>query len=283
MEKPRQPVVVDEVLHDPGLVRTLVERNAPYWPVQRYFATADGDGGPERRAGRVAARAGRRTRAARRRPRLPRRLGVRPAAGRRRRAASSPTSAFADAARRVFDGALVRPQIVYANLIAADAVRRRRPHRHPRLPRRRSHDASRSGSSSPWAARGSSSAGACRSRPPSPGSTRARAAASPTGPTVPTRRPRRAPPRTNTAVVGDNDVMFHRVESIGGADDDMVRGLTLDSQLAWRGDGTWAVVDAERELGALRRSRRCASASRGRRRSSATPRRCASSTSTATT
>ena len=58
-----------------------------------------------------------------------------------------------------------------------------------------------------------------------------------TGRTARTRRPRRLPPRTNTALVGDNDVMFHRVESVGGSDDEMVRGLTLDSQLAFAGDG----------------------------------------------
>ena len=40
MEKLREPVVVDDVLPNPGLVRTLAERNAPYWPVQRYFANA---------------------------------------------------------------------------------------------------------------------------------------------------------------------------------------------------------------------------------------------------
>ena len=67
-------------------------------------------------------------------------------------------------------------------------------------------------------------------------------------PDGPDAKPSTRPARTNTAVVGDNDAMFHRVEAIGGADDDMVRGLTLDSQLAWLGDGTWAVVDAEREL-----------------------------------
>ena len=32
------PVFIDKVLDDPGAVRRLVEDNAPYSPVQRYFA-----------------------------------------------------------------------------------------------------------------------------------------------------------------------------------------------------------------------------------------------------
>jgi hypothetical protein len=67
-------------------------------------------------------------------------------------------------------------------------------------------------------------------------------------PDCPDARPKTLPARTNTALVGDNDRMFHRVESIGGPDDDMVRGLTLDSELAFVGDGTWAAGDGEREL-----------------------------------
>jgi hypothetical protein len=52
--------------------------------------------------------------------------------------------------------------------------------------------------------------------------------------------------------MGDNDCMFHRVEAVGGSDDDMVRGLTLDSQLVWARDGehgVWEVHDAGRVLG----------------------------------
>ncbi|MGH7894782.1 MAG: hypothetical protein ACREQL_08945, partial [Candidatus Binatia bacterium] len=64
-------------------------------------------------------------------------------------------------------------------------------------------------------------------------------------PDGPERPPIKRPPATNTAVVGDNDVMFHRVESIGGTGDDMVRGLTLDSELRHAGGDTWEVVDRE--------------------------------------
>src|SRR4029079_16348362 len=62
-------------------------------------------------------------------------------------------------------------------------------------------------------------------------------------------------PRTNTALVGDNDVMFHRVESVGGSDDDMVRGLTLDSELVSRSDGAWEVNDHGQVLGQWAASR----------------------------
>ena len=38
MPLPRPAVALDHVLDDPGLVRRLAEANAPYAPVQRYFA-----------------------------------------------------------------------------------------------------------------------------------------------------------------------------------------------------------------------------------------------------
>jgi hypothetical protein len=71
-------------------------------------------------------------------------------------------------------------------------------------------------------------------------------------PDGPDRPPVMRPATPNTAVVGDNDVMFHRVESIGGPDDDRVAGLTLDSRLEPDGRTGWRVVDGERELGAYR-------------------------------
>lgn len=49
---PRPPVVIENLLPDPGLARRLVERHAPYWPVQRYVASA-----AEQRALSASARA----------------------------------------------------------------------------------------------------------------------------------------------------------------------------------------------------------------------------------
>ncbi len=46
----------------------------------------------------------------------------------------------------------------------------------------------------------------------------------------------------NTAVVGDNDFMHHKVERVGAADDHRVEGLTIDTELDHDGD-SWVVVD----------------------------------------
>jgi len=35
-DQPRTPIVIERVLPDPGLVRELLIRGAPYWTVQRY-------------------------------------------------------------------------------------------------------------------------------------------------------------------------------------------------------------------------------------------------------
>lgn len=37
---PRTPVVLPEAVDDPGLVRQLIDAHQPYWPVQRYFANS---------------------------------------------------------------------------------------------------------------------------------------------------------------------------------------------------------------------------------------------------
>ncbi len=34
---PRAPIQLDGVFDDPEIVRELIERHAPYFPVQRYF------------------------------------------------------------------------------------------------------------------------------------------------------------------------------------------------------------------------------------------------------
>jgi hypothetical protein len=37
---PREPVVLDEAVEDPGVVHHLIDAHQPYWPVQRYFANS---------------------------------------------------------------------------------------------------------------------------------------------------------------------------------------------------------------------------------------------------
>lgn len=240
--QPCPPVVLDHVLDDPALVRQLAERNAPYFPVQRYFASAQ-----EQRA-LSSARAEAASDAepvvvgpvfrgdwAFDRPLVE---GVEPILAHPQ---------LSEAARTVFDAAIVRPRIVYANLSlpmpGGDTG-------HTDVPEFRGIDRTRypvwllvtmgrSGLFERWRVRIATAvawfydgAGGEFTY----------------WPDGPDRRPLTRPAATNTAVVGDNDVMFHRVEGIGGADDDMVRGLTLDSQLTWMGGGQWQAIERGRAL-----------------------------------
>lgn len=238
MPKPLPPVHIDGLLDDAGLVRSLVERHAPYWPVQRYFASAEEmralsdttDRGPGLVVGPVF-----RGNWAYDEPLVD---GVEPILR---------NAKLADAARTVFGAAIVRPQIVYVNLTlpmpCGDAG-------HTDVPAFRGVDRTtypvwllvtmgRSGLFERWRVRIATAVawfyagegGALTYWPDGPDET-----------------PKTCDPRTNTALVGDNDVMFHRVESVGGGDDGMVRGLTLNSELAFAGDGQWEVRDAGQVL-----------------------------------
>jgi hypothetical protein len=246
MATPRAPVIVERVLPDPGLVRELVERNAPYRPVQRYFASAQ-----ELRALSEAPAGSARARAGDGGP-----LDVGPvfrgdwAYDRPLTAGVEPflyNEHFVAAAERVFGGSLVRPQIVYANLSlpmpCGDGG-------HTDVPAFRGIERTaypvwllvtmgRSGLFERWRV---------------PIATAVSWFYEGAGgeftywPEGPDRPPVTRPARTNTAVVGDNDTMFHRVEAIGGAGDHVAHGLTLDSRLTFAGAGAWEVVDGERVL-----------------------------------
>lgn len=242
---PRRPVHLDRVVDDPETVRRLVERHAPYWPVQRYFASAE-----EMRAlSDVADRGGTRDAAtglvvgpvfrgdwAYERPLVD---GV---------GALLDSPVMIDAARRVFDAEIVRPQIVYVNLTlpmpCGDGG-------HTDVPAFRGVDRTRfplwllvtmgrSGLFERWRVRIATSVAWFYD---------GEGGALTYWPDGPDEAPSTCPPHPNTALMGDNDRMFHRVEAVGGADDDMVRGLTLDSQLVFAGDGAWEVHDAGRVLG----------------------------------
>jgi hypothetical protein len=241
---PRPPILLDHLLDDPGLVRRLVECHAPYWPVQRYFASAEemrALSDSTARTGKADGRSGMvvgpvfRGDWAYDRPLVD---GVEPLLH---------CAPLVDAAQRLFEAAVVRPQIVYVNLTlpmpCGDGG-------HTDIPAFRGVDRTtvpvwllvtmgRSGLFERWRVRIATAVawfyegegGSLTYWPDGPDAT-----------------PATLPPRTNTALVGDNDVMFHRVESVGGTDDEMVRGLTLDSQLAFAGDA-WEVRDAGRVLG----------------------------------
>ena len=243
MRLPYPPVVLDGVLDDPGLAGRLARANGPYLPVQRYFANAaemnalsdtrQGDGarmivGPVFR-GDWAHDA-------------PLVDGLAPIFENPR---------FVAAARRIFGASVVRPQLVYANLslpmLCGDGG-------HTDIPAFRGIDRTshpvwllvtmgRSGLFEPWRI-GIATAVAWFYA--------GRGGEFTYWPDGPDAAPLTRPAATNTAVVGDNDVMFHRVESIGGPDDDMPRDLTLDSRLEPDGASGWQVVDGDRVLGRYR-------------------------------
>ncbi len=240
---PRPPVVLDAVLSDPGLVRRLAEENAPYAPVQRYVQNAEEQ--------RVLSQ-----RPAQEKPAplyvapifrgdwaydAPLVHGVEPLLE---------SESLADAAREVFDGAIVRPQIVYANFMLPipdyDLG-------HTDVPAFRGVDRTRypvwlltvmgrSGLFERWRVRIATAVswwyegegGSFTYWPDGPD------AAS-----------RTVPPTPNTAVVGDNDFMFHRADGVGPSGTRFMKGLSLDSQLVWKGGDEWAAVDGDRELLAL--------------------------------
>jgi hypothetical protein len=61
-------------------------------------------------------------------------------------------------------------------------------------------------------------------------------------PDGPDQAPVSRPCISNSAVVGDNDYMLHRVEAVGPDERTLPKGLTLESQLCWAGDA-WKVVE----------------------------------------
>ena len=111
--QPRPPIPLAKVLDDPGEVRRLAARNAPYSPVQRYFANMQ----EQQALGGLQQPSGAEPEAA---PMFvapvfrgdwaydePLVSGVEPFLHNER---------FIEASRKLYDGSIVRPQIVYINL-----------------------------------------------------------------------------------------------------------------------------------------------------------------------
>jgi len=237
---PLPPIALETVLDDPSLVGRLARANAPYFPVQRYFATAAEMNAlsDTRQGDRGAMVVGPVFRGdwAYDAPLVD---GLEPIF-------ESPR--LAAAASRLFDATIVRPQMVYANLslpmLCGDGG-------HTDIPAFRGIDRTRfpvwllvtmgrSDLFERWRVT-IATAVAWFYEGDGGGFTY--------WPDGPDAAPRTRPAATNTAVVGDNDVMFHRVESIGGPDDEMARGLTLESQLRPSGPRGWDVVEGDRVLG----------------------------------
>jgi hypothetical protein len=238
MPLPRKPVRIDRLFDDPAVVERLLVQHAPYWPVQRYvanraeYATLSGDKGdapmvvgPVFRGdwafdGDVAE-------------------GVQPILDH---------PGLAEAARQVFDAEIVRPHTVYVNLTHQLPFPQGRGHTD--IPGFRGFDRTtvpvafltimgQSGlfeefrvkvaTAVAWFYEGDDGGFEYW----------------PDGGDQPVVVHEGG--ITNTAVVADNDFMWHRVRPTGRPEDGLP-SLTLDSQLEHRGEDRWALVDGDRTV-----------------------------------
>jgi hypothetical protein len=233
MHRPQPPTFLDEVLPDPELVRSLLERHGPYLPVQRY-AASDAEYGAlaGRDAGPMFVASTFRGDWAYDAPLVD---GVEPLLHH---------AGFTRAAAELLGAEVVRPQIVYSNItyqlpfpqgaghVDVPAFRGFDRIRYPiwllqvmghsRLFERWRVNLvtavawfyqGRDGGFSYW----------------------------PDGPDAAPRDHEGA--IHNTAVVGDNDFMFHRVKPLGRVEDGMLQGLSLETRLAWDGDDAWRIEE----------------------------------------
>ena len=241
--RPRPPIPIAPVLDDPDQIRRLVERHAPYLPVQRYFrsdAEFDASSGTRPDGGAAIIAPNFRGDWAYDRPLVD---GVEPLLNH---------PGFVEAAGKLFDSSLVRPQIVYVNLtwrlpfdqgaghIDVPAFRGIDRTRYPiwllnamghsgLFEAERIHIAT----AVAWFYKGTD--GGFTYWPDGPD----------------------APPMVhegnihNTAFMGDNDAMFHRVRPVGSPRDGMLTGMTLDTKLAHVGGDDWQIVEGDTVRGSL--------------------------------
>jgi hypothetical protein len=235
------PIFVDEVFDDPEIVRRLIERHSPYLPVQRYFATE---------------------------------AEFRASSGKGQTMLIAPNfrgdwaydkplvdgaevlldhPGFAAAAGKLFDCKLVRPQIVYTNITwqlpfdqgggHTDVPAFRGIERteypiwilqmmgHSRL---FEEERIRIATAVAWFYGGAD--GGFTYWPDGPDQ----------------------PPRIhegnifNTAIMGDNDRMYHRVRPVGAREDGLLAGMTLDTRLEHVGDDEWMIADGDARRATLR-------------------------------
>ena len=234
-DQPRTPSVIDHVLPDPSVVRELVVRGAPYWTVQRYAKNLS-----EMASLSDAGKRGRKDRP----------MFIAPWF-RGDWAYDEPLlegaeiflqhEAFRDAAQAMFEGGVVVPQIVYVNLNPPIA---QVDPGHVDIPAFRGVDRTqypvwllatmlKSGLFDRWYVP-SVTAVAWYYEGEGGGFTY--------WPQGPNQAPVSRPCINNSAVVGDNDYMFHRVEAVGPDERTLPKGLTLESQLCWAQDA-WEVVE----------------------------------------
>lgn len=234
-DRPRLPIVIDRVLPDPTIVRELLIRGAPYWTVQRYVKNH-----AEMAALSDAGKRGRKDRP----------MFIAPWF-RGDWAHGEPLvegaevfldhDGFRTVARELFDGGVIVPQLVYVNLNPPIA---RVDPGHVDIPAFRGFDRTRypawllttmlrSGLFDRWYVP-SVTAVAWYYEGEGGGFTY--------WPEGPDRAPVHRPCISNSAVVGDNDYMLHRVEAVGPEERTLPKGLTLDSQLRWT-DNRWEAVE----------------------------------------
>lgn len=234
---PRPPVVVDRAFEDPDAIRALVAQHAPYWPVLRYAVGAN-----ELKAVGGAAH------------------GItvppwfrgdwaygEPLVEGAERVLGNP--AFRDAAAQLFGAAVVRPQIVYVNVMAPMAssgpphvdVPAFRGIDRREFPVWLLHVMHRSGLFARWKIDIATAVAWFYEGEGGEFEYWAEGAGA---------APRRVvAPLSNRAVVGDNDVMFHRVATIGAAGARQPDRASLSAELLpdAADPAVWRVVDGDRE------------------------------------
>ena len=151
-----------------------------------------------------------------------------------------------EAAQQVFDAEVVRPLIVFSNLTAPDAAEPQ-AHRRAHVPRRRAFAVPRRGSSARWPTSGLferwrvkvATAVAWYYDGPNGGFSYW-----PDGGAAPEVT---IEPPSNTAVVGDNDFMYHRVEAVG---DGRFAMVPIDSLLSFDAAARrWRITKGDRDFG----------------------------------
>ncbi len=237
---PKPPIALDPLLEDPDRVRRLVVANAPYAPVQRYFDNAAEYGALSGRkdAQRMfVAPVFRGDWATEGAPRID---GVAPLLHH---------PALIEAAGKLFDGSVVRPLAVYANLTWQLPFHQGQGHTD--VPAFRGIDRSRH---PVWllSAMGHSglfeeeripiATAVCWFYEGSDGGLEYW----PEGPDASSRVHEGR--IHNTALLGDNDRMHHRVRPVGDPARGIVQGMTLESRLVHRGGEDWAIEDGGSEL-----------------------------------
>jgi hypothetical protein len=238
MPMPRTPVALDRVVDDRDQVWRLIDRHAPYWPVQRYFAnsaeyaTLSGQDEP---AQMIVAPVFRGNWAADGEVLD----GVQPILDSER---------FRDAALRLFGAEIVRPITVYVNLTWQLPFPQGAGHTD--VPAFRGVDRTtypitfltimglsglfedvrvKVATGVSWFYRGSDGGFEYW----------------PQGPDAPSVLHEGS--IDNTAIVADNDFMWHRVRPTGRPEDGMVT-MSKDAELVRNADGTWAITDGGQQL-----------------------------------